>query len=526
MTHDEAYYLSKLPGINPEPVILFDTQGEIEFRNSSAVTALAKVHDIFDIFPYWRGRKLSNIIATGNSHRVTYEAGNEFYYLYCIPTRDSLGLAVFSTTITDLISAQNQLQEAASHDHLTGIFNRHQLLEDIKAQQQAAFLLLLDIVGFAEINSYFGYQLGDNYLLQFTGLLQSYLQQHPDIRLYRVSGDVFALFGDTDTALIDPFVEDLQAYLQQQKIILDNLQLWLEYTMGLARYEPHNRSTTQETLFNRAEAALTEAKRRELNFLSYSSIRGLEQTHKDNLLLAQKSLNALHDSHPQLNIQAYFQPIMRLASNRIEKYETLARLVDHGTVLPPLYFLEAMKRTRLLPRLTIEMATQAAAKFSDISHEFSLNVGIQDLRDSHMLSNLLAILQQQDIAPQRVVIEILEGDEIYQMADVIQEYKTSGFKIAIDDFGTGYSNFSKLQQLSVDYLKIDGSLIKDIANTTRACKIVQTISDYARQIDAKTIAEFVADEQILETVRSIGIDYAQGYHIGIPDPVLVAMDQA
>ncbi len=521
MTQDESYYLSKLPGINPEPVLLFDTRGEIEFRNDSAKTILDNIHDIYDIFPYWHSRDLVDIIASGKNHRTTYQAGEEFYYLHCIPTLDGSGLAIFSTNITDLLRTQHQLQEAACHDHLTGIFNRHQLLEDIKARQHAAFLLLLDIAGFADINSYFGYRLGDNYLLQFTQLLRSFLQSYPNIHLYRVSGDVFALFGSTDTGLTEPFVAKLKAYLRQQKIVLDHLQLWLEYTMGLAKYKLHNQSTTRLTLFNRAEAALTEAKRRELSFLSDSSIRGLEQTYKDNLLWAQKSLNALHNSHQQLRIQAYFQPILHLSSNRIEKYEALARLVDHGTVMPPLQFLEAMKRTRLLPRLTTEMATQSAMVFADNSLEFSLNVGIQDLRDEHMLSNLLDILSQQQVAPERVVIEILEDGEIYQLLDTINEYKASGFKIAIDDFGTGYSNFSKLQQLSVDYLKIDGSLIKDIANSQRACKIAQTINDYARQINAKTIAEFVADEAILEMVRSIGIDYAQGYHIGVPDPKLL-----
>jgi len=521
VTENESYYLSKLPGINPEPVILFDTQGLIEFKNRSAQTVLSKVQTIYDIFPHWRGQDLGEIIKTGKSHRATYQVGDEYYYLHCIPTREGNGLAIFSTTITDLVSIQNQLREAACHDQLTGIFNRYQLLEDIKGQHQSAFLLLIDIAGFAEINSYFGYQLGDNYLLQFTRLLSSCLQQYPEIRLYRVSGDVFALFGNTEKGPMDPFITKLKTFLRQQKIVLDNLELWLEYTMGLAKYKPFNQLATLTTLFNRAEAALAEAKRRELNFLSYTAIRGLEQTHKDNLLWAQKSLNALFHSHQQLRIQAYFQPILHIASNRIEKYEALARLIDHGTVMPPQQFLEAMRRTRLLPRLTTEMVTQAALAFSANSFEFSLNIGVQDLRDPGMLENLLVILELQQIAPQRVVIEILEDGEIYQLISAIKEYKAAGFSIAIDDFGTGYSNFSKLQQLSVDYLKIDGSLIKDIANSSKACKLVQAISDYARQIEARTIAEFVADAQILATVRDIGIDYAQGYHIGVPDPTLL-----
>ncbi len=509
-----------LPGINPEPVILFDLRGDIEFRNRSAETTFADVLTIFDVFPYLRGQNLGDIAKSGQHHRTKYQVGEEYFYLYCIPTRESNGLAVFSTNITDLISTQQQLQEAASHDQLTGIFNRHQLLQDIKARQHAAFLLLLDISGFAEINSYFGYRLGDNYLLQFTQLLQSFLQQYPAIGLYRVGGDVFAVFGTTASGLIEPVIAELRAYLQRQKIILDDLDMWLEYTMGLARYQPHDRDATLATLFNRAEAALTEAKRRETSFLAYTSIRGLEESYKDNLLWAQKSLDALHNKYQQLRIQAYFQPILNLASNRIEKYEALARMVDHGTVMPPMQFLEAMRRTRLLPRLTVEMATQTAAVFAGNDLEFSLNIGLQDLRDDHMLGKLLGILRQQNIKPERVVIEILEDGEIYQFIAAIEEYKASGFKIAIDDFGTGYSNFSKLQQLSVDYLKIDGSLIKDIASSQRACKIAQTISDYARQINARTIAEFVADEAILETVRSIGIDYAQGYYIGVPDPVL------
>ncbi len=107
---------------------------------------------------------------------------------------------------------------------------------------------------------------------------------------------------------------------------------------------------------------------------------------------------------------------------------------------------------------------------------------------------------------------------MYEYIDTISELKSKGFKLAIDDFGTGYSNFQKLQQLHVDYIKIDGSLVKNIAKNPNDLKIIQSICNYANAIGVKTIAEFVADKEIYELIKSSGVDYAQGYYIGEPNP--------
>ncbi|MDD4950096.1 EAL domain-containing protein, partial [Sulfuricurvum sp.] len=119
----------------------------------------------------------------------------------------------------------------------------------------------------------------------------------------------------------------------------------------------------------------------------------------------------------------------------------------------------------------------------------------------------------------RIVFEILESEGIENYDEVTQfitQVKALGAKIAIDDFGTGYSNFENILKLNVDYIKIDGSLIRELSGNRRHHIIVETIIDFAQKIDAKTIAEFVSDELIYDTIKEMGVDYSQGYFTGKP----------
>lgn len=162
----------------------------------------------------------------------------------------------------------------------------------------------------------------------------------------------------------------------------------------------------------------------------------------------------------------------------------------------------------------------AVEKFARLDLEFSINITAQDLHDKGFLEHLCRRIGDAGIARERVVLEILEDDSFLSELGRIERLKKLGFKIAIDDFGVGYSNFSKLQKLGADYIKIDGSLIKNLDRNENDREILKTILSYAKSIGARTIAEFVASEEIFAAIRALGVDYAQGYFIGRPAEAL------
>ncbi len=170
------------------------------------------------------------------------------------------------------------------------------------------------------------------------------------------------------------------------------------------------------------------------------------------------------------------------------------------------------------------MINKSFDTFRDMDAEFSINLTIQDIMDSDLKAFIFEKLQESDIA-KRLVFEIVESEGIENFGKVIEfieKVKSYGCKIAIDDFGTGYSNFEYLLQHKADYIKIDGSMIKDIDTNQDAQAVVSTIVDFAKKMNMKTIAEFVENETIQNIIIEMGIDYSQGYHFGAPqaEPVI------
>ena len=166
------------------------------------------------------------------------------------------------------------------------------------------------------------------------------------------------------------------------------------------------------------------------------------------------------------------------------------------------------------------MIEKSFEAFKDIDVEFSLNITIEDILNEDIKDFLYQMLQQYQIG-NRLVLEIVESESIENFVEIsnfIKEVKNYGCKIAIDDFGTGYSNFEYLLKLKSDYIKIDGSMIKDIDTNNDAKLVVSTIVDFAKKMNIKTIAEFVENESIEKVIKELGIDYSQGYLHSKPKP--------
>jgi EAL domain-containing protein (putative c-di-GMP-specific phosphodiesterase class I) len=230
----------------------------------------------------------------------------------------------------------------------------------------------------------------------------------------------------------------------------------------------------------------------------------------------------LKDAIAEDRIVVFKQPIVcnrKKPSDTIKKYECLIRIKEKdGSFISPYLFLDIAKKIKLYPKLTRAMIQKSFEYFKDKNCDFSINLTLDDILNETTVRFIKYKLDSSNIA-HHVIFEIVETEGIDNFEEVslfIKSMKEYGCKIAIDDFGTGYSNFNYLMKLNVDFIKIDGSFIKNIDTDIPSQVLTELIVLFAKKQNIKTIAEFVHSPDILGKVKSLDIDFSQGYFLGEP----------
>lgn len=263
-----------------------------------------------------------------------------------------------------------------------------------------------------------------------------------------------------------------------------------------------------------ANMALRNAKNGQKDLVIYSKKVSLSDEYENNIKWTKRLRYALENDL----IVPFFQPISNNKTGDWNRYEALVRIVDGDEVITPHYFLDIAKKTRLYTQITKVMIRKTFEYFKDKLEEFSINITIEDITNQEIKRYIFDTLEKSDIGSQ-VIFEIVESESIHNFDSVlkfIRNIKRYGCRVAIDDFGTGYSNFEHILKLKADYLKIDGSLIKDIHKDQEKFVLVSSIVSFAKQIGMKTTAEFVESEEIEQIVKKLGVDYSQGYYYSEP----------
>lgn len=390
-------------------------------------------------------------------------------------------------------------------------------INDLKAKltvdsKENYSLVLFNIDNFFAINNAYGFEVGDEVIKQTSSILSNTLKCCAS--LYHVMGDEFGalIFSECDPYEI---AQSVLAVFNNEPINVVNTELRLTVSAGIATGKGMD-------LLKQATLALIEARLHGKGRINiYTPNCEIERQIEHNF----KWQNRLKNAFENNNFMPYFQPIVDLNSGKIEKYECLIRMSDtEGVVEQPLEFLGAAKNSGLLSYITRTVMAQSFNVFKNNNYAFSVNITEDDLQDELFLSFVKHKLSHCNIDPSRVYFEILEGigtNIVSDSLNTLRELKKLGCKLVVDDFGVGHSNFSRMLELEIDVIKIDGSFIKNITESETSQKIVKTIVGFAKAINATVTAEYVSSQEIYNFVKELNVDHAQGFFIGAPKPYLI-----
>ncbi len=411
-----------------------------------------------------------------------------------------------------LKKAQSKLEKMARIDPLTKLLNRRVLDSDKKKLQNPVFFII-NIDRFKHFNDFYGINAGDFILRYVAKALKNIVPKDSKAKFYRIGGDDFGILMEKDSLDIEKIAKDIIDYFKTHTIRYNNIDIHLSVSIGI---------TLQKPLIETADMALKYVKKDiRRSFFIYNSNLGFYKKIEDNINRAKILKNALETD----NVFPYFQPICDPYSNEIVKYEVLARLKNKNKVESISTYLQIAKETKMYEELTKTIFEKSFEYFKDKNCHFSLNISMEDISNPNTLKFVKKLFDTYPHILQKVTFEILESTAIidYNMVrEFISMVKKMGSKIALDDFGSGFSNYEHILNLNIDYIKIDGSLIKDIDKNTHAKLIVKTINNFAKEANIKTVAEFVHSQEVLEKIKELNIDYAQGFYLAKPTPFIKA----
>lgn len=408
--------------------------------------------------------------------------------------------------ITTLVEQQFIIHRQVT-DELTGLPNRQKLLEDLDLPGEK-ILILLNIDRFKEINDFYGFELADQILAMAALKIGELLQG--SLRLYKLPADEFVLMsddGDTKAKEMEIFTGYLIEALQSVHWQVEGQEIVLNWSAGIAHGD--------EKLLVKADFALQHAKTNKKSYCLYNDHTMNFEQYGNNLKWIKKIKAGLDEN----KFVSYFQPIIDNKTLKVAKFESLIRLIDsENKPISPYFFLDIAKKTKLYSSLTHAVMTHACTFIRGRSKSISVNLSLADIINETTVAFLEQIILNNALQ-NKIIFEIVESEGIEEESRVvafIKKMKSYGCQFAIDDFGTGYSNFEYLIKLDIDYIKIDGSIIKKICTDHNAEVVAATIVDFASKLGVKTIAEFVENEAIFKKCVKLGIDYSQGYHFSQP----------
>jgi diguanylate cyclase (GGDEF)-like protein/PAS domain S-box-containing protein len=538
-----------------DAVITTDSEGRIDYMNPVAESLIGwesreaqgqKIGEVLTVIndltrevaesPVMRCLREGQVLGLSEHTVLVSRRGQEIAIQdSAAPIRDRAGNLIGAVMVFHDVSKERRLHRAlhyqASHDALTGLINRREFenrlnaaVEDAKQDKEARHALLyLDLDQFKLVNDTCGHPAGDQLLRQITGMLQSRIRSGD--MLARLGGDEFGiLLHDCvlDQAL--RIADTLRQAIRDYRFIWQDGVLAVGVSIGIV--EITKETATVANLMSAADVACYTAKDSGRNRVELYQADRVPERHRE-MHWVSKLTRACDDS----SFELFYQPIVPIGTTRDERehFELVLRLRDEaGAWVSPAQFIPAAERYNVMPSIDRWVVRQALDRVVYRSalglkpFTVAVNLSGTSLNDERFLEYLITELGNLELTEGSVCFEITETAAIANLGNVVhfmRELKTRGCRFALDDFGSGLSSFMYLKTLPVDYLKIDGQFIENVARDPIDRSMVEAISQVGRAMGILTIAERVESEQVLLELGRLGVAFAQGFHIAVPRPV-------
>lgn len=441
----------------------------------------------------------------------------------------SVGVVLVFKDVTDSRRLQKVMVHQATHDPLTGLVNRVEFEDRLENSIKSAkefdnthALLFLDLDQFKIVNDSAGHVAGDELLKQVSSLLANQLRGRDT--LGRLGGDEFSvLLENCPLSKASKVAEILIDAVSEYRFIWEEKTFQIGVSIGVVTITADSENKTE--LMKNADQACYAAKDlgRGRFFVFYESDSGKVARQGENLQLVDLQF-AVENGRFEL----LYQPIVALdeeATRLHTRAEVLLRMLDSkGGHIPPGSFLPSADRFGLMKQIDRWVITKV---FSDYPHIFmqnpglvlSINLSVNAVADETLPEFILQLFDKKLVQPNQICFEITETALINALAsatNLIERLRNIGCSFAIDDFGSSLSTFSILKKLTVDFIKIDGNYVRDVCDDAIDCAMVESINEMGHILGVQTIAECADSEAIIQALRRIGVNYAQGYYLGNP----------
>ena len=416
----------------------------------------------------------------------------------------------------------------AFHDPLTKLKNRrsfYQAFNELLKNCQGA-LAFVDLNRFKQINDVHGHETGDLVLIEMAGMLQREAESL-NAQVFRLAGDEFTLLFPkvTSEAELRSYLKQLAQELNFQVQVASGETLFFSASVGGVLLG--EQYCAQDKLLHWADIAMYRAKQKPERWHIFNPLQDDDALqHQQELKLLAELKHAIAVSEKDSGLFLVAQPIASCSgAHKVQRYEILLRYCnEQGELVSPATFIPIAEKYNLIFELDRWVLTHALAVLSrcDDCVQFSINLSAPTMQRENLPQMIREALDEAGVQPQRLILELTETayvDNLVQVKQNLQALTEMGVSVALDDFGVGFSSFSYLSELPLSYVKLDGSYIRDLNDNPVHRAVVQGLSQIVHAFNMRIVAEFVETEEVMQLVRTLNADYAQGWHIGKPQPV-------
>jgi len=423
-------------------------------------------------------------------------------------------LGSYNRNLEKVINKKTQeIEQQYITDYLTKLPNKI-FLDQLMASDNDQTIILLNLDNFRLINQNLGYHIGDKILIEIAKKLKKYRSNI--FELCRLQGDEFVFLANgRHLDFAQDIVSAIKEYFINNAIRVEEIELDVTFTIAIDYGTGEDLLKSVSTTIQ----VLKESGKNRVGIQEHN--REFKAQQQNNLYWIKKVKECLREDQ----VDVFFQPIKAVNANGVSRYEALARIIlkDNVIILPE-RFIKPSILAGVSSQITKRVIDKGFYVLQNTKNHLSLNITQDDLEEHYLLGYLELKRKEYGITSSQVTLEILESISVNTASQSIKqlnELKTYGYQIAIDDFGTEMSNFSRLLSINPDFIKIDGSFIKNIDKDLNSQEIVKTIISFAHKVGSQVIAEFVHNEAVYQKVCELNIDFVQGYYIGKPLPTFI-----